>query len=91
MKKTIKYIKYRIKKEISVLFCLKNRKKIPLISKIFIVIAITYALSPIDLIPDFIPVLGLIDDLLIIPVLIGLSYLFIPKSILKECRKTVRR
>jgi uncharacterized membrane protein YkvA (DUF1232 family) len=91
VKKTIRYIKYRTKEEINVLLCLKNIKKIPLISKIFIVIAIAYALSPIDIIPDFIPIIGLLDDLLIIPLLIGLSYLFIPRYILKECRKTVRR
>lgn len=45
-----------------------------------------YALSPIDLIPDFIPVLGYLDDLLILPLGIALAIKLVPKNILEECR-----
>jgi uncharacterized membrane protein YkvA (DUF1232 family) len=50
-------------------------------------IVIAYALSPIDLIPDFIPVLGYFDDLLLIPLGIVLSFKLIPKDILEECNQ----
>ena len=45
-----------------------------------------YALSPIDLIPDFIPVIGHLDDLLLVPLGLWLTYALIPESVRKECR-----
>jgi uncharacterized membrane protein YkvA (DUF1232 family) len=45
-----------------------------------------YALSPIDLIPDFIPVLGYVDDLIIVPLGIWLAVSLIPKDVMAECR-----
>jgi uncharacterized membrane protein YkvA (DUF1232 family) len=63
-----------------------RRKDVPVIAKIIIIAAIFYGLSPIDLIPDFIPVLGLLDDLIILPILIYLSVKMIPKEILEKCR-----
>jgi uncharacterized membrane protein YkvA (DUF1232 family) len=57
-----------------------------LVPKLIIIFTIGYALSPIDLIPDFIPVLGYLDDLIIVPALILLSIKFIPKDVLTECR-----
>ena len=50
-------------------------------------ITVMYALSPVDLIPDFIPVLGYLDDIIILPALIALTLRFIPKEIFEECRK----
>ena len=47
---------------------------------------VAYALSPIDLIPDFIPVLGYVDDVLLLPALIWLSIRLLPSSVLEECR-----
>jgi uncharacterized membrane protein YkvA (DUF1232 family) len=47
---------------------------------------VAYALSPIDLIPDFIPVLGYLDDLLLIPLGVALAIKLIPSDILDECR-----
>ncbi|MDR2535450.1 MAG: DUF1232 domain-containing protein [Treponema sp.] len=55
-----------------------------------ILITIGYALSPIDLIPDFIPVLGYLDDLIIVPFLIYVSLQLIPKTIMDECRKQAK-
>jgi uncharacterized membrane protein YkvA (DUF1232 family) len=46
-----------------------------------------YALSPIDLIPDFIPVLGYLDDLVILPLLISLAIRMIPAKVMAECRE----
>lgn len=49
-----------------------------------------YALSPIDLIPDFIPVVGYLDDLLIVPAGIALAIKLIPPSVMEECRQRAR-
>ena len=76
-----------IKLDLSALYLAYKRNDVPIFAKIFIIMAIGYALSPIDLIPDFIPVLGYLDDLLIVPFLIILSIKFIPKSIMEECRE----
>jgi uncharacterized membrane protein YkvA (DUF1232 family) len=53
----------------------------PFLAKLLPLVAIGYALSPLDLIPDFIPVLGLVDDLLILPGLIWLSIHLIPHQV----------
>jgi uncharacterized membrane protein YkvA (DUF1232 family) len=50
-------------------------------------IVIGYALSPIDLIPDFIPVIGLLDDVILLPVLITIIVKLIPADVFAECRK----
>lgn len=51
------------------------------------VFVVAYALSPIDLIPDFIPVLGYVDDVLLLPALIWLAIRLLPASVLVECRR----
>ena len=55
-------------------------------AKVLIGAAIAYALSPIDLIPDFIPVLGHLDDLIIVPLLVYMALKLIPKDVVEECR-----
>ena len=59
----------------------------PKLSKILLGAAIAYAVSPIDLIPDFIPVVGHLDDLVILPLLIWIAVRLIPKSVIAECRQ----
>jgi len=68
---------------------LKNRRT-PLLAKILIGLTVSYALSPIDLIPDFIPVLGYVDDLIVLPALIAISIRLIPPAILADCRARVK-
>lgn len=63
-----------------------KRKDTPVIAKVFAGLAIVYAFSPIDLIPDFIPVLGYLDDIIIVPALAAAAIRFIPKYIMEECR-----
>lgn len=76
-----------LKKDIpAVLFALKHPKT-PLKAKIIAAVAVAYALSPIDLIPDFIPVLGYIDDIIVLPALITISIKLIPADVFEECRK----
>ena len=77
----------QIKTDIPAVFLAMKRRETPLISKAFAGLAIMYALSPIDLIPDFIPVLGLLDDLLIVPFLIAVAVRHIPKEVFAECRE----
>ena len=59
-------------------------KHTPIIAKIFAAITVGYALSPIDLIPDFIPILGYLDDLILLPVLVTLTIHFIPHEIFER-------
>jgi len=77
----------QLKKDIPAVFLALKRKETPVISKIFAAITIAYALSPIDLIPDFIPVLGYLDDVILLPAFVALTIKFIPKNVLQECRK----
>ena len=55
-----------------------------------IIITVGYALSPIDLIPDFIPILGYLDDLIILPFLIFWSIKLIPKEVMDECKEQAK-
>jgi uncharacterized membrane protein YkvA (DUF1232 family) len=58
----------------------------PLMAKLLCVLVVAYALSPIDLIPDFIPVLGYLDDVILLPGLIWIVIRLIPSGVLTECR-----
>ena len=77
----------KLKTEITTLYYAYQDPKLGLLPKIIILFTLGYALSPIDLIPDFIPVLGYLDDLVIIPALISLSIKLIPKEILASARE----
>jgi uncharacterized membrane protein YkvA (DUF1232 family) len=82
-------LKDRAKKlniEIPALFIALKEKDTPIMAKILAGITLVYALSPIDLIPDFIPVLGYLDDLIILPALIALTIRLIPADIMERCR-----
>ncbi len=76
-----------IKKELKALRIAVRENLVPWYVKVLIFIAVAYALSPIDLIPDFIPVLGLLDDLLLLPLFIYIILKLIPKETMEECRK----
>ena len=76
----------KLKTDIPAVFIALRKKETPLAAKIIAGITIGYALSPIDIIPDFIPVLGLLDDLIILPALISITIKLVPENIFKECR-----
>lgn len=59
----------------------------PALAKALAIATAAYALSPIDLIPDFIPVLGYLDDLIILPVMVWITVRLIPEPVLLECRQ----
>lgn len=85
LKKAKEYAR-KLKKETMALYLLCKRRDVPWYIKIVPVLVVGYALSPIDLIPDFIPVLGYLDDLIIVPFGISLAIKLAPKDILDECR-----
>jgi uncharacterized membrane protein YkvA (DUF1232 family) len=76
----------QLKTDIPAVFMALKEKETPITAKILAGITIIYALSPIDLIPDFIPVLGYLDDVIILPGLIALTVRLIPPDIFAECR-----
>jgi uncharacterized membrane protein YkvA (DUF1232 family) len=80
----------QITQNLSVLCVAYKRKDVPMLAKVLIAAAVIYALSPLDLIPDFIPVLGYLDDLILLPLLIFVSIRVIPKNILEECREAAK-
>jgi uncharacterized membrane protein YkvA (DUF1232 family) len=77
----------RLKRQLWALFLAFKDPETPAMAKAIIIAAIAYATSPIDLIPDFIPVLGQLDDLIIVPALISLALRMIPPSVAARCRR----
>ncbi len=78
----------RFSQEIEFYKRILRNPRTPCVSKVLLGVAIAYAVSPIDLIPDFIPVIGYLDDLIILPLLILIAIRLIPRSIIIECRQT---
>jgi uncharacterized membrane protein YkvA (DUF1232 family) len=75
-----------LKKEIVVVWLVAKHERTPIWIKILALMIAAYALSPIDLIPDFIPVLGYLDDLIIVPLGLLLVIKLTPKEIIDDCR-----
>lgn len=65
--------------------------RVPLLAKMLIGIVVAYALSPIDLIPDFIPLIGYLDDLLLLPIGVWLAIKLIPDTVWAECQRSVQQ
>ena len=76
----------RIKRDGVTLWFARKHPQTPRYAKALGVFVVAYVLSPIDLIPDFIPVLGYVDDVLLLPGLIWLAIRFLPTEVLAECR-----
>lgn len=76
----------QLKKDVPAVFLALKKKETPLCAKILAVSTIGMALSPIDLIPDFVPVLGYLDDLIILPIMIAATIKLIPKDLFEQCR-----
>ena len=77
----------KLKTDIPAVFLALKDRKTPWYAKLFAALTVVYALSPIDFIPDFIPVLGYLDDLIILPLLVALTVKFIPEDVFDEYRK----
>jgi len=77
----------KLKMDIPAIFLALKDKETPMVAKVFAGITVAYALSPIDLVPDVIPVLGYLDDVLLLPMFVALTIKFIPKDVLERSRK----
>lgn len=75
----------QIKRHIYALTIAYRDERVPKRSKLLLGLVIAYVLSPIDLIPDFIPILGYLDDLVLVPLLVYLAVRMIPKTVWQEC------
>ena len=76
----------QLKREIEALMLAARDPRTPWYAKWLVAGVVAYALSPIDLIPDFIPVLGQLDDLILVPLGIAIAIRLIPTEVLAECR-----
>ena len=77
----------KLKREIPAVFLALKDKDTPIVAKMIAAVTVGYALSPIDFIPDFIPVLGYLDDIILLPALIIMTIKLIPKSVWEKCLK----
>lgn len=77
----------RLKTETYTLYLAARHPGTPLYAKLLVAAIVAYALSPIDLIPDFVPILGYLDELVLLPLGIALAIRMIPSPILEECRE----
>ena len=80
----------KLKSNIPALVLALKDKETPIVAKVLAGITIIYALSPIDLIPDFIPVLGYLDDLIILPALVALTLKTIPEDVFERNRENAK-
>lgn len=75
---------FKLKRQARLLQLIYNDPRTPLQAKILIWLTLGYLFSPIDLIPDFIPVLGIIDDIILVPLMITLIFKMIPKTVVED-------
>ena len=75
-----------LKRDVHAIYLAARSPRVPWHAKIIAIAVAGYALSPVDLIPDFIPVLGYVDDLIIVPLGIWLVLSLIPEEVIAECR-----
>jgi uncharacterized membrane protein YkvA (DUF1232 family) len=76
-----------LKSEILTLYLAYRDPRTPWHAKLFTAIVVSYALSPIDLIPDFIPVLGILDDLVLVPLGLAFALKLIPANVISDSRR----
>ena len=82
----LKSIGRNLKHEIKVYQLVLGDSRTPKLAKFLLWLAVGYALLPFDIIPDFIPVIGLLDDFVIVPALIVIALRMIPKEVVEDCR-----
>jgi uncharacterized membrane protein YkvA (DUF1232 family) len=80
-----------VKIELRALYYAARHPGTPWYARALIVGAVAYALMPADLFPDLLPVFGFIDDLVFVPVALGLAARFVPRAVLEECRARARQ
>ena len=91
MLEKIKALAERLKQEIRVYQLVLKDKRTPLPAKFFLWLALGYLFMPFDLIPDFIPIFGQLDDAIIVPLLVFIALKMIPSEVIADCRKKAAR
>ncbi|MGN1410102.1 MAG: YkvA family protein [Eubacteriales bacterium] len=76
----------KLKRDVPAVFLALKDRDTPLPAKIIAGVTVAYTLSPVDLIPDFVPVLGYLDDVILLPALIALTVSLIPKEVWLRCQ-----
>jgi uncharacterized membrane protein YkvA (DUF1232 family) len=76
----------RLKVELYALYLAARHPQTPWYAKLVVAGFVAYAVTPVDLVPDAIPILGLVDDLIFVPIAIALAVRFVPSPVLAECR-----
>ncbi|NLI53587.1 MAG: DUF1232 domain-containing protein [Clostridiales bacterium] len=84
---TLKERAAKLKTDVPAVFLALRRTETPWTAKLVAAVTVAYALSPIDLIPDFIPVLGYLDDLILLPALVALTVRLVPGDVMEQCRE----
>ncbi|SNR64340.1 Protein of unknown function [Methylobacillus rhizosphaerae] len=79
----------QLKVELDVYRLVLHHPRTPWLARVFLGLAVGYLLLPFDLIPDFIPVIGQLDDVLIVPVLFYLGIKCVPSEVMVDCRRQV--
>ncbi len=79
-----------VKVELYALYLAYRDPRVPTYARVFAACVVGYAFSPIDLIPDFIPILGYLDDLVIIPAGVMIALKLIPAAVMADCRLRAR-
>ncbi len=77
----------QLKIEVYALYLAYQDPRVPWVARIFTACVVAYAFSPIDLIPDFIPIIGYLDDLILIPLGIKIALSMIPANVMNESRE----
>ena len=77
----------QLKRHLFMLYIACRDPRVPWYAKVFTACVVAYAFSPVDLIPDFIPVLGYIDDIILVPLGIFLALKMIPTPVMNDCEK----
>ena len=80
----------RLKVELFALYLAARHPQTPWYAKLVVAGFVAYAVTPVDLVPDAIPILGLVDDLIFVPLAIALAVRFVPAPVLAECRGRAR-
>jgi uncharacterized membrane protein YkvA (DUF1232 family) len=86
LKSRLQQIAQHLKSELALYQRVLRHPHTPKLAKVLLWLAVAYVLLPFDLIPDFIPLIGQLDDLVVVPGLIYLALKLIPKTLVEECR-----
>ena len=82
----LKSIGMTLKRELKAYRLMLRDRRTPKAAKLLLALAVGYLLLPFDLIPDFIPLIGHVDDMIIVPTLVLIALKMIPKEVIEECR-----